>query len=77
MIQKCKSDRNFLLKWTCSHLAFLIFVMFTTFEDEMQYILLEKKFIIMVFLAVKMSERTSFKAMQMQFLSFQAKNDLN
>ncbi len=30
-----------------------IFVMFSTFRDEMQYIFLEKNFIFMVFLACK------------------------
>ena len=41
------------LKCTCRHLGFCIFVMFSTFQDEMQYIFLEKNFIILVFLTVK------------------------
>ena len=43
------------LKCTCSHWEFCIFVMFSTFHDEMQYIFLEKNFIFMVFLAVKVA----------------------
>ncbi len=34
-------------------MGFYIFVMFSTFRDEMQYIFLEKNFIFMFFLAVK------------------------
>ena len=34
---------QFVLKCTCSHLRFCIFVMFSAFRDEMQYIFLEKK----------------------------------
>ena len=34
-------------------LGFSIFVMFSTFRDEMQYIFLEKNLIFIVFLAVK------------------------
>ena len=41
------------LKCTCSHLGCCMFVMFSTFQDEMQYIFLEENFIFMVFLAVK------------------------
>ena len=37
-------------QWLC---LFYIFVMFSTFRDEMQYIFLEKNFIFMVFLVVK------------------------
>ena len=54
------------------HLGFCIFVMFSTFHDEMQYIFLEKNFIFMVFLAAKDAGMMSFKAMQMRFLLFQA-----
>ena len=43
-------------KCACSHLGFCIFVMFSTFRDEMQYIFLEKNVIFMVFLAVKDAE---------------------
>ena len=34
-------------------MGFYIFVMFSTFRDEMQYIFLEKNFTFMFFLAVK------------------------
>ena len=42
-------------KCTCNHFGFCIFVMFSTFQDEMQYIFLEKNFIFMVFWAVKVA----------------------
>ncbi len=41
------------LKCTSSHLGFCIFAMFSTFRDAMQYIVLGKNFIFMVFLAVR------------------------
>ena len=50
------------LKCTCNRMGFYIFVMFSTFRDEKQNI----------FWLLKMSELTSFKAMQMRFLLFRA-----
>ncbi len=41
------------LKCPCSHLRVAVFVMFSTFQGEMEYIFLERNFIFMDFLAVK------------------------
>ena len=54
MEKTSKREQRLCLSLTlCSHLGFCIFVMFSIFENEMQYIFLEKNFIIMNFLAVK------------------------
>ncbi len=45
----------YVLKYTFSHLAFCIFVMFSTFGEEMQYIFIEKNFILKIFVAVKIA----------------------
>ena len=44
------------IKCMCSHLRFFIFVMFSTFQDEMQCIFVGKNFIIMDVLAVNVAE---------------------
>ncbi len=50
---------------------FFIFVIFSTFQDEMQYIFLEKNSIYMVRL-LQLLKVTSNKAMQISFLLFRA-----
>ena len=58
---------------SCSHSGFCIFVMFSTFRDEMQYVFLEKSFNIMVFVVVKDAgtdvSLTAKKTMKMKFFS--------
>ncbi len=59
------------LKCTCSYLGFYIFVMFSAFRDEMQYIFWRKSS--WSFWLLKMLKMMSFRAMQMRFLLFSKK----